>query len=319
MVKVDHVTKRYGRTMAVHDVSFEVGGGEIFVLLGPNGSGKTTILKMMVGLLRTTAGRVVINDLDMTQSSAEARRMISYLPQRVFFPETLKSDEVIRFYARLRGLNSNGAAVALKEMGIDSVGDKFVGEYSGGMLQRLALAVAFLPKAEILIMDEPTVSLDPEGVLQFRRLVRQLKEKGKTVILATHLLSETEAIADRVAIIDQGKLVSLQSIREMKKAILPTFRFYATFLELEDSWVKVARENGASEILQDNRSLSFATQRVEDRFKVLNALVERGAQIERFGTVEPPLEEIYLKILEGSHVPEAGQAGNGPRDNKGTG
>ena len=301
MITVDRVSKQYGKTLAVRDVSFEVDRGEVFVLLGPNGSGKTTILKMLVGLLRPTRGRVLIDKLDMGKVATEARERISYLPQRVLFPETLKSGEVVHFYAQLRGLNSGTGERALREMGMGDVGDKFIGEYSGGMLQRLALAVAFLPKADILIMDEPTVNLDPEGVLQFRRVIRQLREKGKTIVLATHLLSETEAIADRVAVIDEGRLVSLQSIEKMKKAILPTYRFYVTFLELREAWVKVAEENGAKDLLTDSRGFTFSTERIEDRFKILNALVENGAQIERFGTLEPPLEEVYMKILEKSH------------------
>ncbi len=301
MVKVEHVTKVYGKTTAVQDVSFEVGKGEVFVLLGPNGSGKTTILKMMVGLLRPTKGRVLVADFDMGESATEARQRMSYLPQRVLFPDTLKSGEVIHFFSQLRGLNSDTGERALREMGMGDVGDKFIGEYSGGMLQRLALAVAFLPRADILIMDEPTVNLDPEGVLQFRRVIGRLREEGKTIILATHLLSETEAIADRVAIIDEGKLVSLQTIEEMKKAILPTYRFYVTFLELSDTWIRIARKNGAKDLLNDSRGFSFSTERVEDRFKILNALVENGAQIERFGTLEPPLEEVYLRILKASH------------------
>ncbi len=301
MITVDRVSKQYGKTLAVRDVSFEVDRGEVFVLLGPNGSGKTTILKMLVGLLRPTRGRVLIDKLDMGKVATEARERISYLPQRVLFPETLKSGEVVHFYAQLRGLNSGTGERALREMGMGDVGEKFIGEYSGGMLQRLALAVAFLPKADILIMDEPTVNLDPEGVLQFRRVIRQLREKGKTIVLATHLLSETEAIADRVAVIDEGRLVSLQSIEKMKKAILPTYRFYVTFLELREAWVKVAEENGAKDLLTDSRGFTFSTERIEDRFKILNALVENGAQIERFGTLEPPLEEVYMKILEKSH------------------
>ncbi len=301
MVKVEHISKQYGKTRAVRDVSFEVGRGEVFVLLGPNGSGKTTILKMLVGLLTPTSGRVLIDSIDVTLASAEARKVISYLPQRVSFPETLKAGEIVHFYAQIRGLNSDTGQRALREMGINGVEEKFVGEYSGGMLQRLALAVAFLPDTDIMVMDEPTVNLDPEGVLQFRRVIKRLRDGGKTIILATHLLSETEAIADRVAIIDEGRLVSLQSIDAMKKVILPTFRFYVTFLDLKDAYIDVARDHGAREIQRDNRSLTFATERVEDRFRILNALVERGAQIERFGTVEPPLEEVYLRILEKFH------------------
>ncbi|MBI2429841.1 MAG: ABC transporter ATP-binding protein [Ignavibacteriales bacterium] len=216
MISVQHITKRYGTFTAVNDVSFTVDKGEVFALLGPNGSGKTTTMKTIVGLNVPTEGKVLINGIDIRTNPKEAKEFISYLPQRIVFPENLTAREVIRFYGSMRRLSKELADKALATAHFNGFSDKTVSEFSGGMIQRLGLAVVSMPDAPILLLDEPTANLDPQGVKQFREFVLGMKAKGKTIIFSTHLLAEVEQLADRVGIFVGGKLAALESIENLK-------------------------------------------------------------------------------------------------------
>jgi Cu-processing system ATP-binding protein len=222
MIRIDHLTKRFGRFTAVNDISFEVKPGEVFALLGPNGSGKTTTLKTIVGLSIPTAGRVLVNGIDVQIEPKRARTLISYLPQRVSFPDSLTAREVIRFYACMRKLSKEVADEALAQGNFNGWSDKSVGEFSGGMVQRLGLAIVSMPQAPILLLDEPTASLDPQGVKQFREFVTEQKNLGRTIIFSTHLLAEAEQLADRVGIFVQGRLVAQESIEKLRESFLAT-------------------------------------------------------------------------------------------------
>ncbi len=220
MIQVEHFTKRYGKFTAVNDISFEVQRGEVFAFLGPNGSGKTTTMKAIVGLNVPTAGRILINGIDVHRQPKEAKRFVSYLPQRVIFPENLTAREVMRFYDRVRKLPKALADEALAAANFNGFSDKVVSEFSGGMIQRLGLAVASMPDAPILLLDEPTANLDPQGVKRFREFILEQKQKGKTIVFSTHLLSEAEQLADRVGIFVSGKLVAQESIENLRQTFL---------------------------------------------------------------------------------------------------
>ncbi|MEK6755720.1 MAG: ABC transporter ATP-binding protein [Bacteroidota bacterium] len=220
MIQVDHLTKRFGKFTAVNDISFEVQRGEVFALLGPNGSGKTTTMKSVVGLNVPTLGRVVVNGIDVLRKPKEAKQFVSYLPQRVVFPESLTAREVLRFYGRIRKLTTERADEALARARFNGFSDKLVSEFSGGMIQRLGLAVVTMPDAPILLLDEPTANLDPHGVKRFREFVLEQRQRGKTIVFSTHLLDEAEQLADRVGIFVSGKLVALESIENLRKTFL---------------------------------------------------------------------------------------------------
>ncbi len=220
MIQVDHLTKRFGKFTAVNDISFEVQRGEVFALLGPNGSGKTTTMKSVVGLNVPTLGRVVVNGIDVLRKPKEAKQFVSYLPQRVVFPESLTAREVLRFYGQIRKLTTERADEALAKARFNGFSDKLVSEFSGGMIQRLGLAVVTMPDAPILLLDEPTANLDPHGVKRFREFVLEQRQRGKTIVFSTHLLDEAEQLADRVGIFVSGKLVALESIENLRKTFL---------------------------------------------------------------------------------------------------
>ncbi len=220
MIQVEHLVKRYGKCTAVKDVSFTVKEGEVFAFLGPNGSGKTTTMKSIVGLNVPTSGRILINNLDVQRYPKETRQFTSYLPQRVVFPENQSAREIMQFYCRLRKLPTERADGALQRARFNGFADKLVSEFSGGMVQRLGLAVISLPDAPILLLDEPTANLDPQGVKRFREFILNQKENGKTIIFSTHLLHEAEQLADRVGIFVSGTMVAEESIDTLRKTYL---------------------------------------------------------------------------------------------------
>lgn len=220
MIAVEHLTKQFGKFTAVDDISFTVKQGEVFAFLGPNGSGKTTTLKSIVGLNIPTSGTIRVHGYDIRTQPKEAKRFVSYLPQRVIFPETLTAREVVRFYSSLRNISKSVADEALANAGFNGFSDKPVHEFSGGMIQRLGMTVIAIPDSPILLLDEPTANLDPQGVKQFRDFILEQKAKGKTVIFSTHLLAEAEQLADRVAIFVSGKLAALESIDDLRTTFL---------------------------------------------------------------------------------------------------
>ncbi len=183
MIRVERLTRTFGEHTAVNDLSFEINKGETFALLGPNGSGKTTTLKCLAGLIKPSRGKILIDGFDVWKNPQPARDRMSYLSQRVTFPDNLTGREVLEFYCRLRKLPRRRVEETLSGVRFNFNGftDKAVGKFSGGMVQRLGLAVACLPDAPILLLDEPTASLDPEGAIRFREFLLSLKREGKTI------------------------------------------------------------------------------------------------------------------------------------------
>jgi ABC-type multidrug transport system ATPase subunit len=221
MIEVQNLNKKFGAFTAVDDVSFSVGRGETFALLGPNGSGKSTILKCLAGLCVPALGEIRIQGHDVFRQPRESRRLISYLPQRINFHDCLTAREVLEFYCRLRKLPARRIEETLhgSEFNFNGYCEKRVSELSGGMVQKLGLAVACLPDAPVLLLDEPTVSLDPAGAIAFRKFLKDLKERGKTIVFTSHVLTDVEELADRVAILVEGKLVALESIENLRRHI----------------------------------------------------------------------------------------------------
>ncbi len=293
MIEVCNLTKRFGACTAIENLSFRVERGESFALLGPNGSGKTTTLKCMVGLVSPTSGEVSINGINVARKVRESRKLFSYLPQRVAFPESVTAREVLEFYCRLRKLPSERVKVALSRAQFNGAADRLVSEFSGGMVQRLGVAVAFLPDAPLLVLDEPTLSLDPEGAFQLREFITSQKREGKTVVFASHVLSDVERLADRVAVLVGGKLVRLESVKDLQKAMSAGARLRLVLRSPSDKFVSVALKAGASVAEASGDSL-IVWSKAEDRLAILRAVEVAGGSIERFSTEEPSLEEIYM-------------------------
>ena len=211
--------KRFGRATAVETLTLEVAPGEAVALLGPNGSGKTTCLKAAAGLLRPSAGAVLVGAPARPAIEPEARRILSYLPQRVAFPESLSGREVVEFYRRLRGLDPGRTDAVLRFASLNGAGARATGTYSGGMVQRLGLAVAMLPEAPVLLLDEPTAALDPDGLCSFYGVVERRKRQGQTVLFTSHALGDAERLADRFAVLVEGRLRALLDARTLAQRL----------------------------------------------------------------------------------------------------
>ena len=210
MIAVDHLTKYYGATRAVDDVSFEIARGERAALLGPNGSGKSTLLRMVTGYFSPTGGRVVIGGVDMGAAPLAARRRVGYLPEQVSLYPELTVRRTLAFVAEVRGVRRGTRRGAVDEViagcGLTEVADRRVGTLSKGYRQRVGLAQALVGDPDVLVLDEPTVGLDPVQTVEMRGLLRGLT--GRTVLLSTHILAEASALCSRIVILDRGRLLA---------------------------------------------------------------------------------------------------------------
>lgn len=299
MISVKHLTKTFGEFTAVNDLSFDVKPGETFALLGPNGSGKTTALKCLVGLITPTAGEVTVDGIDIWKDARRAKTLMSYLPQSVNFHDNLTAREVMQFYCRLRKLPANRIDTVMKgeHFNFNGFTDKPVNQFSGGMLQRLGLAVACLPDAPILLLDEPTASLDPERAIQFREFLQTLKAAGKTIIFTSHVLADVEQLADRVAILVAGKLVALESIKALRAGLNLKSQMRITLRTPQNHLLAIAQQAGAYEVRFAENDL-LLTSAPEARLEILSAIKNAGGEVVRFATEEPSLEDIYLQYIK---------------------
>ncbi len=218
MIRYERFTKFYGRVPAVEHLDLEVRAGETLALIGPNGSGKSTTLKAAVGLVRPTGGRVLVDGCDVA-AGPEARVGLGYLPQRVSFPEGMSAREVMRFHARLRDASRDDVEILLERVGVARAADRATDGFSGGMRQRLGIAIALLGHPRILLLDEPTAALDPTGALLIRDLIADIATEGTTVILSSHDLTEVTALADRIAIFASGRVTGAGTLGELEGCV----------------------------------------------------------------------------------------------------
>lgn len=218
MISVEHISKNYGATKALQDVSFQVNTGEVLGFLGPNGAGKTTAMKIITGFMAPSSGTVKVDDLDVLEDSLRVREKIGYLPETVPLYTEMKVWEYLDFAAAARQIPKDKRRESVKQAsdacGLSDVLAKTINELSKGYRQRLGLAQALLHDPDILILDEPTVGLDPNQIIEVRELIKRLGAQ-KTVILSTHILPEVTATCSRVVIINQGKIVASGATGEL--------------------------------------------------------------------------------------------------------
>lgn len=298
MIAYQCFTKTYGAHRAADGVTLGIGRGEVVALLGPNGSGKTTCLKAAAGLIRPTSGAVLLGDPGRPAASPEARRTISYLPQKVAFPAALTGHEVVEFYRSLRGAEGRPTEDVLRFASLNGAGARAVGTYSGGMVQRLGLAVAILPDADVLLLDEPTASLDPEGLCAFYGLVERTRRDGRTVFFTSHHMGDVERLADRFAVLVRGRLAALLTNRELAD-------------RLSDRGVLRLRVDGRPEgLLERVRALAPKALWAADelivpgpaalRSTVIDLVRAQGAAIRGLTADEGRLDDVYRELVEGA-------------------
>jgi ABC-2 type transport system ATP-binding protein len=243
MIHLDRVTKQYGRKTAVQELSLDIPAGELFAFLGPNGAGKTTTIKMMCGLLFPTSGQICIGGHDLVRDGDRARRLLSYVPDQPFLYEKLTGREFLEFVAEMYGLSAGESRIRIAEV-IDEFQlaafiDDLTERYSHGMRQRTVFASALVHRPQVLIVDEPTVGLDPRSVRQLKDLLRRHADSGVTVFLSSHSLDVVEELADRIGIIDQGRLIGCGTLDALRSQA-------AVGGSLEDVFLRLTEESSAN-------------------------------------------------------------------------
>ena len=217
VVVAEHLTKHYGRRLGVEDVSFEAGAGEVLGLLGPNGSGKTTILRILAGYLHASSGRASVAGFDVVEQGLEARRRIGYVPEEVPLYTGMRVDEFLAFMGRLKGLDArrlqHAVDASCARLALDEVRPVAIGKLSRGYRQRVMIAQALLNDPELLILDEPTNGLDPRQIIEVRELISSLSARH-TILVTSHILTEIERVATHVAILLQGRLLTVQALEQ---------------------------------------------------------------------------------------------------------
>ena len=220
MIDLTHVTKKYGNFVAVDDVSFEVKPGEIFAFLGVNGAGKTTTIRMLAGVLQPTSGAIRIGGFDIQKEPRRAKQITGYIPDRPYMYHKLTGREFLYFIADLYNVQKKAAEESidrlLGEYGLGDWQDDLVESYSHGMKQRLATCSALVHSPKVLIVDEPMVGLDPHGARTLKVALRNYARSGVTIFLSTHSLNVAEELADRLAIIQRGRIISVGTLAEIK-------------------------------------------------------------------------------------------------------
>ena len=220
MIRLEGLTKRYGSFTAVHPLDLEVGEGELFGFLGPNGAGKTTTIRMLTGVLRPTGGRVLIGGHDVATSPERAKRLLGYIPDRPFLYEKLTGSEFLRFVSGLWGQDGpeteRRSSELLSLFELTDWKDTLVESYSHGMRQKLLISSALVHGPRVIVVDEPMVGLDPKAARLIKDLLRTFVAQGGTVFLSTHTLEVAEALCDRIAIIQDGRIRALGTIEELR-------------------------------------------------------------------------------------------------------
>jgi ABC-2 type transport system ATP-binding protein len=220
MIRLDKITKLYGTKTAVDELSLEVRAGELFAFLGPNGAGKTTTIKMMCGLLFPTTGRVLIGGHDIQGDGDRARQLLSYVPDQPYLYEKLTGREFLQFIADMYGLPPDQARRRIADVidlfHLHAFVDDLTERYSHGMRQRTVFASALVHEPQVLVVDEPTVGLDPRSVRDLKDLLRRQADQGTTVFLSSHSLDVVEELADRIAIINEGRLIGCGTLQALR-------------------------------------------------------------------------------------------------------
>ncbi|NHJ01511.1 MAG: ATP-binding cassette domain-containing protein [Candidatus Heimdallarchaeota archaeon] len=214
-INVQNLVKKFSSITAVDDLSFTVNAGELFGLLGPNGAGKTTTINILIGLLKPTSGKAVVGGYDVLKDARHLRSIIGVCPQEPAYYTYLTGQENVELFGNLhhmpKNILKNRAQDLIEKIGLGEDAKRKAGDYSGGMIRRISLVMALINDPDIAFLDEPTVAMDPQSRRAVWQFIRDLKTQGKTVILTTHYIEEAEALCDRVGIIDNGKLIALNT------------------------------------------------------------------------------------------------------------
>lgn len=311
MIVAENIKKMYGRVTAIDDVSFEVAEGEILGFLGPNGAGKTTTMRILTGYSPPTSGKATITGLDIQKNSLEVRRSIGYLPENTPLYNDMDVLSFLGFVSQVKGIAPGNRASeireAMEETGITAVAHRTIGKLSKGYRQRVGLAQALIGNPKVLILDEPTVGLDPNQIREIRELIKNMAGK-RTVILSTHILPEVSMICERVLIINEGRIVASDAVGELSRRMAksrqirmlvkaPASQVNSALSEIRGIHQIDCREtDGESGVCQ---ILVETDPSCDLRPELSNRIVGRGWDLFEVRSMDPTLEDIFIEIIAG--------------------
>lgn len=302
VVEMEGLTKVYKAALgtrpvrALNNISLSIEEGETFGLVGPNGSGKTTAIKILIGLLFPTSGSAWL--FGQRVVDPEVKQRIGFVPEGTYFYDWLSGEELLDFYASLHGMGKRERASRIDELltavGMQERRKMHLRYYSRGMLQRIGLAQALLGDPELLILDEPTSGLDPVGAYEIRKMLMQLKAQGKTIFLCSHLLNEVEAMCDRVTILHRGNIVAEGKVEEL---LPPEKEMEIVVTDLEEGAIAEIQGLGAS-LSADNGTKRFRT--VDDQVvrQIVDLVSDRGGRLLEVRRHRPTLEEFFMEKVK---------------------
>lgn len=296
MIQIEDLVKEYGPVKALNGLNLRTQTGEVLALLGPNGAGKSTTIKSIIGLVHPDSGRILIDHVDVTREPRRARALIGYLPQRIAFYDHLSAREVLAFFAQLRKAPLHQINPLLERVGLMSVADRKTAGFSGGMLQRLGLAVALLGHPRLLVLDEPTAGLDPEGSILFKEIIREQHAAGVTILLSSHLLAEVQSLSSRIAICSQGKIVALDTLDHLRGRLAQQTNLVLHLSNAHEEAAALAMSVGASHAAFQEGVLRVSVPN-EHKSGVVRALESNGIVVADLRTEDASLEEIFLAYV----------------------
>lgn len=314
MIAVEHLTKCYGDFIAVSDLSFEIDEGHVYGFLGPNGAGKSTTMNIMTGCLSATEGHVRINGYDIFEEPERAKKTIGYLPEQppLYMNET--PAEYLKFVGEAKGLKGLELKKQIEDVAgqtkIDHVMDRLISNLSKGYRQRVGIAQALLGSPQVIILDEPTVGLDPIQIIEIRDLIRQLGE-DHTVILSSHILSEVQAICEKVLIISQGKLVAFDKPENLEKLLLAsngiTFTAEASKEEIDEILPEISRITEWDVKTQEDGLTAVSVRTGAENVKEISrelffAFADKKKAILEMSSKKANLEDVFIELTEGDNM-----------------
>ena len=308
MIEVESLTKRYGSHLAIDDITFSADKGEVVGFLGPNGAGKTTTMRILTGYFPATSGTARVAGYDCFEESMEVRRRIGYLPENVPLYKDMKVEEYLSFVAAIKGVEARDVkkkvASAMADCGIDGVSRRVIGELSKGYRQRVGLAQALVNDPEVLILDEPTIGLDPNQIRGIRNLIKDLAGR-RTVILSTHILPEVGMVCGKVVIINKGRLVAIDTpdnlARKMRKSSGLLVRVAGPAGEVAAALGAI---EGAKKVTLDGSSEDGAhafrveiDERSQVRQNIPREIVARNWDLLEIRSLEASLEDVFVQLV----------------------
>ena len=313
MIQVRNVTKKYGSTIAVNDISFDVKDGEIVGFLGPNGAGKSTTMNMITGFIEPTKGQIIINGNDISKRPRKAKKEIGYMPENVPLYYELTAKEFVSYMAELklvkRSERKKEVEKVLKETGLLDIQNKLIRNLSRGYKQRVSLAGALIGNPDVIILDEPTVGLDPKQITEIRELIKELGKKH-TVILSTHILSEVSQICEKVIIINKGRIIAIDTPENLEKATKEKNGISVIVEDPKGNMKKLKekiKEIDSVDFVKDNEDgtkqyVITTSSDIDLRKKLFEVLPKGEIVIFELKKTETTLEDAFIKLIDTTKI-----------------